>query len=500
MNIRPYIGERTCRESRERETIACRRSRERYRRVGLTAIAAAFGRGANLITMLISVPLALHYLGNEQFGVFATLVAITAMLGFADLGLGNGLVNAVADANGRDDLVAARRSVSTAFVLLTGLALALAGGFVALYRHVDWAGLLNASTPAAANEAAPAVAALVACMLINLPFGTVQRVQIGLQEGYRASAWNGLGAPLGLGFMAVAISLHLGLAWIVAATTGGLLLASAMNFAVFFFRKRPDLRPAIRDFDPVAAEGLLGAGVGFFVLQLGVVVTFQTDAIVLARIIGPSAVTTYSIPLRLFLFVPLALGLVLAPLWPAYGEALARGDRDWVRQTLVRSLRLTVVVSVAASLILALAAPTLVHLWVGGGVSPRGSLVVAFAIFAVVISASNALSMFLNGTHVIRLQAVLTSVMIFANLGLSIVLTRRVGISGVLWGTIVAQTTCFLIPAAFVVRRLLHSSAPTASLAPRTDDGDFAGDRSDRGGSIAAGLEPTAQGAVTHGG
>jgi O-antigen/teichoic acid export membrane protein len=497
MRIRSHNGERACLGSQERETVVYRRSRERYRRVALSAVAAAFSRGANLITMLISVPLALHYLGNEQFGVFATLVAITAMLGFADLGLGNGLVNAVADATGRDDLLAARRSVSTAFALLTGLAIALGGGFAALYRHVDWSGVLNASTPAAAHEAAPAVAALVACMLINLPFGIVQRVQVGLQEGYRASAWNGVGAPLGLGLMAVAISLHLGLAWMVAATTGGLVLGSVTNFAVFFLHKRRDLRPAIREFDLVAAERLLGAGVGFFVLQLGVVVTFQTDAIVLARILGPTAVTTYSVPFRLFLFVPLALGLVLAPLWPAYGEALARGDRDWVRRTLVRSLQLTVIVSVTASVTLALAAPALVHLWVGHGVSPTGSLVVAFATFAVVISVSNAISMFLNGTQVIRLQAVLTSVMIVANLGLSITLTRRVGISGVLWGTIVSQTTCFLIPAGVVVRRSLRSAAAVSRL---TGGRAYVGSVGDRGGSIAASLDPAAQGVVTRGG
>lgn len=446
---------------------ANRRSDERYRRVGLTAITAAFARGANLITMLISVPLALHYLGNEQFGVFATLVAITAMLGFADLGLGNGLVNVVADATGRDDLVAARRSVSTAFVLLTGLAVVLAGGFAALYKYVDWAALLNVSASrAAAHEAGPAVAAVVGCMLVNLPLGIVQRVQVALQEGFRANAWNALGAPLGLGLMAIAIGLDLGLAWIIAATTAGLVLASATNAAVFFLRQRPDLRPVVRQFDPIIAQRVLAAGVAFFVLQLGVVVTFQTDAIVLARILGPEAVTAYSVPLRLFLFVPLALSLVLAPLWPAYGEALTRGDLEWVRKTVVRSVRVTVLVSVSASVALALTAAPLVQVWVGGDVSPSPSLVVAFAIFAIVISVSNAISMFLNGTRVIRIQAVFTSITIALNLGLSVVLTRRVGISGVVWGTIIAQTTCFLIPALVVVRRSLRSASlvPTVPL------------------------------------
>jgi O-antigen/teichoic acid export membrane protein len=440
------------------------RSRERYRRVALTAITAAFGRGANLITMLISVPLALRYLGNEQFGVFATLVAVTAMVGFADLGLGNGLVNAVADANGRDDVTEVRRAISTAFLLLSALAVALATAFAVTFKYVDWAALLNVSGPGVAREVGPAVAAVVGCMLLNLPFGLVQRVQIGLQEGFRANAWNALGAPLGLGLMAVAIAFHLGLAWIIAAVTAGFVLASATNAAVFFLRQRPDLRPVVRQFNLDVSRRLLGAGIAFFVLQIGVVVTFQTDAIVLTRILGPTAVTAYSVPLRLFLFVPFALSVVLAPLWPAYGEALTRGDVKWVRETVVRSVRLTVLVSVTASVVLAFIASPLVHLWVGGLVTPSRSLLVALALFAIVISVSNAVSMFLNGTRVISIQAVLTSVMIGINLGLSIVLTQRVGISGVVWGTVIAQTTCFLIPALVVAHRALRRTSAVAAI------------------------------------
>src|SRR5437773_557266 len=111
------------------------RSRLRYRRAFLSAVTMALTRGANLVSLLAMVPLALHYLGAEKFGVFATVLAITAMLGFADLGVGNGLLNAVAAASGRDDLGAVRKQVSTAFVLLGALAAALGVLFGAIYPH-----------------------------------------------------------------------------------------------------------------------------------------------------------------------------------------------------------------------------------------------------------------------------------------------------------------------------------------------------------------------------
>src|SRR3954467_6374256 len=122
-----------------RVTDVGRRSHERLRRALLSALTMAFVRGSNLFSTLIVVPIALHYLGSERFGVFTTVVAITAMIGFADLGLGNGLINAVAGASGRDDASAIRMYVSTAVVLLSGLSAAIAVFFFLIYRHVDWA-------------------------------------------------------------------------------------------------------------------------------------------------------------------------------------------------------------------------------------------------------------------------------------------------------------------------------------------------------------------------
>src|SRR3954451_19581095 len=121
------------------------RARARYHRAFLSAITMALARGANFGAMLIVVPLALHYLGPAGFGIFATVVAVTTMLGFADLGLGNGLINTVAEAHGRNDAAELRRQVSTAFVLLAGLAAALGITLAAVYRHVDWATILSAS-------------------------------------------------------------------------------------------------------------------------------------------------------------------------------------------------------------------------------------------------------------------------------------------------------------------------------------------------------------------
>ena len=54
-------------------------------------------------------------------------------------------------------------------------------------------------------------------------------------------------------------------------------------------------------------------------------------------------------PAQMFGLISTVLAMALSPLWPAYGEAIARGDHDWVKQTLYRSIILSVGVAACLS-------------------------------------------------------------------------------------------------------------------------------------------------------
>ena len=47
----------------------------------------------------------------------------------------------------------------------------------------------------------------------------------------------------------------------------------------------------------------------------------------------------------------------ITPLWPAYGEALARGDVTWMRKAFLISFWLTLAITVPLCTLLALAGP-----------------------------------------------------------------------------------------------------------------------------------------------
>src|SRR5262249_31721647 len=100
-------------------------SKERYRRIALTTVTSVAAKGIALVTTLISVPLTVDLLGPEKFGLWMTISSLITVLGFADFGMGNGLLTAICAAHGRDDTQAARRYVSSAFFILLGIAVGL---------------------------------------------------------------------------------------------------------------------------------------------------------------------------------------------------------------------------------------------------------------------------------------------------------------------------------------------------------------------------------------
>src|SRR4051812_23716437 len=106
---------------------------ERFRRIRPTTPKPIAARGVGVSPPLITVPLTLHYLGAERYGLWATLSSLIALASFADFGLGNGLLNALSSAHGRDDREAGAREVSTAFILLLAVAATLCVAFLLAY-------------------------------------------------------------------------------------------------------------------------------------------------------------------------------------------------------------------------------------------------------------------------------------------------------------------------------------------------------------------------------
>jgi O-antigen/teichoic acid export membrane protein len=321
------------------------------------------------------------------------------------------------------------------------------------------------------SEVGPAVAVFAACFLVGLPVGLVQRVQLGYQEGFHSSLWTAVGNLLGLAAVATAILLRGGLPWLVLGMAGGPVAAGLLNGLLLFVVRRPYLRPSLSKVSVASCRMLLRVGSLFLAMQVAFAVSLISDSFVISHVLGPEAVTTYWVPMKLFMAIPLTLGLAVTALWPAYGESIARGDVLWARRAFVRSTLASVVITLPPILVLVVFGKSIVGAWTRGHVSPSTLLLLLLGCWALLTAIGGPIGIFLNGTGVIRFQSICALVMAAANFPLSILLARVVGVEGVVLATLVTLLVCTEIPAYFIIRRVLWSIEHGSAL-PAPDGSD----------------------------
>lgn len=426
------------------------RSQERYRRIAISVATSGAAQATSIAASLVLIPVTLGYLGPERYGLWVTIISVANLLSLVNFGVSNGLISAISESDGRRDRSAARAYVSASLLLLTCIALGLTLVLAITYGVVPWARLFNVESSLAASEAGPAAAVLMAITLLAMPVAVVQKVRAGYQETFINGLWLVIGTLLSLIAVLSLVHLRAALPWIVFAMGAGPVVSTAVN-GVFLFRRRRWLLPSARAATMTAARRVAGVGAQFFFLQIAIALAYGADNIFVARLFGAETVTEYSVTFRLFSVAPLVLGMALQPLWPAYGEALARGDTAWARRTLLRSLAFGGLITVPPSVILVVIGESVLQVWVGGNVTPSRDLLLGCATWAILTTAGGAFAAFMNGANRMRFQVLTAIAMAAAAVAGKILLPPIFGVAAVIWSSVVAQALFVLAPTAIYI-------------------------------------------------
>ncbi len=410
-------------------------------------------RATALVGTLILVPVLLQHLGNAQLGVWLLLLSVGQMLVFADLGLGNGLMTAIAAATGTEQPARLGRTASSGAAALFGVAAILLciGGIAWLVLPWErWGGASWTTTEW------QALAIAVVCLLLSGPAGVGARIQSGLQQGYIASLWQGVGNLLALGAVLVGVWADRGLPMLIALFYGTPVVVMVANSLWYFLRVQPALRPRWAAIDRHTLFNVGRMSGIFFVLQLTLAATMATDNLVLTLVLGVEAVPQYAVPARLFAYIGVGISIFLMPLWPAYAEAIGRGDGDWVRRT----FRISLAGAVLAATLLAGALyywrEEILHAWVGESFPIDAGVIGALAIWTVFESAGIAVAMLLNGGQCLRLQLGVAAALAVASLPCRMALLAWLGPAGLPAGTVIAYILTTAVPLAVFLPRYLR--------------------------------------------
>jgi len=403
----------------------------------------------------LSVPLTIGYLGSERYGVWTLISSLLAWLNLADLGIGNGLTNAIARALGseRPDLV--RSHVSTAFAVLVATALTMGVLVAAFWTTIDWVHIFNVKTASAQSEIGPAMAAAIVIFLLSFPLSVISRTFNASQNGKVANYWAAAGNVLSLIALFIVTRTHGGLLLLVLAVSGTGLAVQFVSGFWLFTGFKPEFSPRLRSIKRASAREIMTVGVQFFFIQILGLSIFQTDGLMIAHFLGSAQVPAYSLTFKLFEFTSLLQTIMFGYLWVAYAEAISRGDIDWVRQTFRRTVAFSLGSTLAAVIPLVFIAQPFIRIWSREAIIPPFELVLWMAAWSMINALCSPIACLLAAASQMKTQLVYGTAVAITNLFLSIFLIQRWGISGAIAGTVLAYALFNCGPAILDVSLLL---------------------------------------------
>lgn len=402
-------------------------------------IALLIIRGFGITINLALIPLTLNLLDDYKYGAWIMLFNMLSWIQIFDIGIGNGLRNKFAEAIAKKNFKEAQEYVSTGYFIMGFITLSLIILFIVPWLLIDWSYVFNVK-----KELSQEITILigVAFILTAIQFSlnlVTTLLTADNKPALSAFIFTFSNAIIFLFFLLLKSEISGDLVSIGVIYSSVPLVVLLVSSLIIFNGKYKVIKPRIKSFDRKKVKDLFNLGIQFFVIQIAVLVIFQTDSLIIAHTISPEEVTPYSIVFRYFGIVTMLAGIAMTPFWSAFTEANTTGDYIWIKNIILKQIKFLIPTSVLILLLLFLA-PLLIPIWLKKDIVISPSLLIGMAIYTFISIYNNIFSYFLNGVGKPKMSAILSIFAAVINIPLSLFFIKNLGMgsSGVIFGTIVS--------------------------------------------------------------
>lgn len=388
-------------------------------------------------TTFIMAPVIVKALGNYDYGIWAIVFSVVGYMGLLDMGMQPAIVRYVAKYHALKDNKELMNIYSTSLLFL-GIIGALICIFFIGWAFIDPQLLAGHSQDV---EKYTYFLLIVGMLMINNFTGAVFDCFLqGLQRYDIRSAVTILNTIVGNAIAYVLLTRGGGLLTLALTNGIGFSLKSLIywyilarpGFGAFRFEKRNVSLKSLKELAAFAYKSLIQG--------ISSTISLDTDSIVIGAFLGPIIVTYYVIPSNFISQIRNLVWSLTTPFMPLFSDIDAYGDSRKTEQVFIVASRYTlglIFPLMGGAYFLGL--PFLAR-WMGPQYAANGRWVLYILLAAYMVPWINPLSnRFLTGTGYQGILAKTGLVSATLNLGLSLLLVRRMGKEGVALGTMIAS-------------------------------------------------------------
>jgi len=390
-----------------------------------------------MVISLLYTPLLLNYLGDEKYGVWATVLSIITWITFFDVGIGNGLRNIITIEVENEEYQSAKVSISTAYTVLTSIILIAYLVVVSVGLFINWSAVFNTNI-----EVKPVLFLSFTFICINFILAMQKVGYYAIQQSEKVALTSILTQLFNLVGVLIITAFNTDKLILMAMLFGLSSFVINILFSVLLWKKRPYFRPNPKLFNRDKLYAISSLGFKFFFIQIAALILFTTDSLIITSLYGPEKVTPYNTAFKAFGVFNLMFSALLAPLWARYTVAKSKNNYQWIKINISR-MRLVLIPISISIFIAVLYFDKISLLWLGRKLDYDAGLIVSMGVYYVMLIYSSIYSSALNGIGNVNVQLVTASLMALINIPLSIYLAKYCGLSTT--GVSLATIICMII-------------------------------------------------------
>ena len=326
-------------------------------------------KGLGMLLSFFSLPIYMGFFENKLvLGVWFTILSTSNWIFMFDIGIGNGLRNCLTREFVRGDKQRIKTYISSAYIMITVIALVLLGiGTIAL-GYVDWNIFFNISE-SVVDKATLATTVKIIYVGIILQF--VFKIVIYILYALQKSAVNNMIAFLTSLFQFLAVLLlpsssisdnliRLAIVFVVSSN----ILYIAVTLVAFRDEQLKGCGVSLKYFEKEAATKTINIGVLFLWTQILHLLILLTDDYLVTKFTSPKYEVYFSIYYRLFSMAGTVFALALTPVWSAVTKAQEERDYLWVKK-IYKTANIAVIVGVIGEFFIIAVMQFVVNVWLG---------------------------------------------------------------------------------------------------------------------------------------
>jgi O-antigen/teichoic acid export membrane protein len=380
------------------------------------------------------MPFLVHNLGDDVYGVWVLVLSFTGYMWILDFGIRTTITKYVSEYRAKKEYEYLNKIISSSLFMFMGI------GAITILVSIICACYLDkfvSIDPSLVMDAKIAMVIVGVNTALFFVFGVFSGIISGEQRHDLSSNIEIVSLTLKTLLIVIFVKLGYGIVALGAVT---LLATIGSQIVLQIYAKKiyPQLRISYKLISLDIYKKIFGYSIYAFIVSVSAKIINQTDNVVIGIFLGPAWVTLYSVGARLSIYSRQLIQIMSGVLMPTISEFQAKEENHNIQRILILGTKYSYMILLPIFMIFLFMGQDIILFWIGRKYISEGFPVAILLMMPHLLAPSEyIMKSLLFGIG--RLKAVTIAALIeaAANLVLSIIFVRKIGLIGVALGTLI---------------------------------------------------------------